>query len=83
MTQAVSRQLPTAEARVRSLVRSCGICGKQMALEQLFSEYFDFPCQFSFHEMIHTHLSSGVGTVVVQLVSDVPSGLSFSLPQEN
>jgi hypothetical protein len=29
ITQAVSRRLPTAAARVRSQVRSCGICGGQ------------------------------------------------------
>jgi hypothetical protein len=31
-----------------------------MVLEELFSEYFGFPCQFSFHRLLHTHhLSSG------------------------
>jgi hypothetical protein len=29
IAQAVSRRLPTAAARVRSQVRSCGICGGQ------------------------------------------------------
>jgi hypothetical protein len=47
-----------------------------MALGQVFSEYFGFPSQFSFH---HTyHLSSGAGSgagTIGQLVVDVPSGL--------
>jgi hypothetical protein len=54
----------------------------KMALEQVFSEYFGFPCQFSFHRLFHTHhLSSGAGTIG-QLVADVPSGRSLTPPQE-
>jgi hypothetical protein len=55
-----------------------------MALGQVFSEYFGFPCQFSFHRLlhIHHHLSSRAGTIG-QLVADVPSGLSLTPPQEN
>jgi hypothetical protein len=36
-----------------------------VALGQVFSEYFGFPCQFSFHRLLHTHHhpSSGAGTV--------------------
>jgi hypothetical protein len=41
------------------------------------SEYFGFSCQFSFHQMLHTHLSAGAGTTG-QLVADVPSGLSLT-----
>ena len=37
-----------------------------------------FPCQFSFHRMLHTHLSSGVGATGV---SDVPSGQSLNPTQ--
>jgi hypothetical protein len=49
----------------------------------VFSEYFDFPCQFSFHRLlhIHHHLSSGAGTIG-QLVAELPSGLSLTPPQE-
>jgi hypothetical protein len=44
-----------------------------VALGQVFSEYFGFPCQFSFHRLLHIHdLSSGAGTVG-QLAADVPS----------
>jgi hypothetical protein len=49
----------------------------KMALGQVFSEHFGFPCQFSFHRQLYTHhhLSSGAGSIG-QLVPDVPSGLN-------
>jgi hypothetical protein len=55
----------------------------KVTLGQFLSEYFGFPCQFSFHRLLHTHhhLSSGAGTVG-QIVADVPSGLSLTPPQE-
>jgi hypothetical protein len=53
-----------------------------VALGQFFCEYFGFPCQFSFHRLLHIHhTSSGAGTMG-QLVADVPSGLSLTPPQE-
>jgi hypothetical protein len=58
-----------------------GFVVDQMVLGQVFSEYFGFPCQLSFHRLLHTHLSSGAGTIG-QLVADVPSGLSLTPPQE-
>jgi hypothetical protein len=55
-----------------------------MALGQVFSEYFGFPCQFSFHRLlrIHHHLSSGSGTIGL-LLADTPSELSPTSPQES
>jgi hypothetical protein len=37
----------------------------KVALGQVFSEYFGFPCQSSFHQFLHNHhhLSSGAGTI--------------------
>jgi hypothetical protein len=59
-----------------------GFVVNKVALEQVFSEYFGFPCQFSFHRLLHTyHLSSGAG-IIGQTVADVPSGLSLTPPQE-
>jgi hypothetical protein len=59
-----------------------GFVGDKVALGQVFSEYFGFLCQFSFHRLLHTHhLSSGAGKIG-QLVADVPSGLSLTPPQE-
>jgi hypothetical protein len=53
VAQAVSRWLLTEETRVR--VWSIGICGGQVALERVFSEYFGFPCKSSFHQILHHH----------------------------
>jgi hypothetical protein len=49
-----------------------GFVVDNVALGQVFSEYFGFPCQFSFHRLLHTHhLLSGAGTVG-ELAVDVP-----------
>jgi hypothetical protein len=54
----------------------------KVIIGQVFSEYFGFPCQFSFHRLLHTHhLPSDAGTID-QSVADVPSGLSLTPPQE-
>jgi hypothetical protein len=58
-----------------------GFVVEKVALGQVFSEYFGFPCQFSFHRLFHSHhhLSYGAATVG-QIVADVPSGLSLTPP---
>jgi hypothetical protein len=59
-----------------------GFVVDNVALGQVFSEYFGFLCQFSFHRLLHTHdLSPGAGKIR-QLVADVQSGLSLTPPQE-
>jgi hypothetical protein len=59
-----------------------GFIVDKVALGQVFSEYFGFPCHFSLHRLLHIHhLSFGAGTIG-QLVADVPSGLSLIPPQE-
>jgi hypothetical protein len=58
-----------------------GFVVNKMTLGQVFSKYFGFPCQFSFHQLLHIHLSSGSGTID-QLMADVPSGLSLIPPEE-
>jgi hypothetical protein len=42
-----------------------GFMVDKVALGQVFSEYFNFPCQSSFHHLLHNHphLSSGAGTI--------------------
>jgi hypothetical protein len=80
----VSCRLPTAVAQVRIQVRSYGICGGQSGTGgQVFSEYFSFPCH-SFHQLLHTHHHppSGAGTVG-QIEADIPSGLGYTLHQDN
>jgi hypothetical protein len=46
IAQAVSRCLPTAAARVRARVWKVGFMVDKVALGQVFSEYFGFPCQY-------------------------------------
>jgi hypothetical protein len=53
----------------------------EVALGYVSSEYYGFPCQFSFHQMLHTHLPSGAGTIG-QLVTDMPSEL-FAIHNQN
>jgi hypothetical protein len=69
-------------ARVRAQGRSCGICDGKSGTGAAFSEYLGFPCQFSFHRLLHIHhLSSGASTIG-RLMADVPSRLSVIPPQE-
>jgi hypothetical protein len=57
IAQAVSRQLPTAAAQVQTQVWSCGILWwTKVAPGQGFSENFGFPCQCTFHLLLHNHL---------------------------
>jgi hypothetical protein len=57
IAQAVSRRLLTEAARVQSRVWSCGILWwKKVVLGQDFSENFGFPCQSTFHLLLHNHL---------------------------
>jgi hypothetical protein len=55
----------------------------KVELGQVFSEYFDFPCQFLIHKLLHIHhqLPSGAGKIG-QLVADVLSGLSLRPTQD-
>jgi hypothetical protein len=57
----------------------------KVAVEQIFSEYFGFPCQFSFQRLLHNHhhhhhLSSGAGTIG-QIVADA-EWTHYTPPQE-
>jgi hypothetical protein len=82
IAQVVSRWLPIAVTRIQRSVQA-GFVVNKVALGQVFSEYFGFPCQFSFHRLFHIHhhhLSSGAGTIG-QRVADVPSGLSLTALQ--
>jgi hypothetical protein len=56
--QTVSRRLPTAVARVQKPESGMWdfVMGKKVALGQVFSENFGFPCQSTFHLLLHNHL---------------------------
>jgi hypothetical protein len=40
-----------------------GFVVDKMALRQVFSEYFGFPCQSSFHQLLHNHPHPDVAAV--------------------
>jgi hypothetical protein len=55
----------------------------KVVLGQVFSEYFGFLFQFSFHRLlhIHHHVSSGAGTIG-QFVADVTRRLRLTPPDK-
>jgi hypothetical protein len=59
-----------------------GFVVDNVALGQVFAKYFGFSCQFSFHQLLHTHLhlSSGAG-IIGQAMAGVPNGLPLTPPQ--
>jgi hypothetical protein len=59
IAQAVSRWFPTAAARVRARVWQVEVVVDKVALGQVLSEYFSFPCQSSFHQILHHHNHPG------------------------
>jgi hypothetical protein len=75
-----SRRLLTAAARVRAQVKSCGICGGQSSTGAGFLQVLRFPLPILIPPTA-PHSSSGAGKIG-QVVADVPSGLSFTPPQE-
>jgi hypothetical protein len=44
-------------------VVSVGFVVDKVALGQVFSEYFGFPCQSSFHQLLHNHPYLSFGAV--------------------
>jgi hypothetical protein len=77
IAKAVSRQLPFSAARVRSQVRSCGICGGHSGTGAGFLRLRRFTLPVLIPPTA-THTSSfGAGTVG-QIVADVPSGVSLT-----
>jgi hypothetical protein len=63
--QNLNRNLQNSLSQTYTLNGHVGFVVDKVALEQVFSEYFGFQCQFSFHQMLHCHhhLSSGAGTI--------------------
>jgi hypothetical protein len=63
IAQAVSRLLPTRRPGFEPSSGHAGFVVDKVELGQVLSEYFSFPCQFSFHRLLHTHhILSGAGT---------------------
>jgi hypothetical protein len=56
-----------------------GFVVDKVALGRVFSDYFCFPCQFSFHQIRHHHNHPGQATIG-QSVAAVLSGPSWTPP---
>jgi hypothetical protein len=69
----VCRRFPSAAARFRAQIMSCGICGGQSNTGASFLRVLRFPLT------IVIHLSFGAGTIG-QLVAKLLSGLSLTPP---
>jgi hypothetical protein len=76
IAQAVSRRLPTAEARVRPQVRSCGICGRRSGSGAGFLRVLRFPLP-----VLIPPTAPHSSIIRDWIVADVPSGLSLTPPQ--
>jgi hypothetical protein len=59
IAQAVSRWLPIAAAQVRARSGHVKFVVDKVALGQVFSKYFGFPCQSSFRQILHPHNHPG------------------------
>jgi hypothetical protein len=82
IAQAASHRLHTVRPEFEPRSGHVGFVVDKVALGQFFSKHFGFPCQFSFHRLLHTHhLSRRIG-IIGQIVADVPSGHSLTPPQE-
>jgi hypothetical protein len=80
--QAVSPRLPTAAARVRALVSLCRICSGQSGTGAGFLRVLRLPLPILIPPTA-PHSSSVIWSGTIgQLVTDVPSGLSLSPPQD-
>jgi hypothetical protein len=53
VAQAVSHRLPIVAPRFELRSGNVGFVLDKVTLGQVFSEYFGFPCQSSFHEILH------------------------------
>jgi hypothetical protein len=78
IAQAVSRWLPTAAARVRTQVRSCGICDGQNGTGIGFLRVLRFPLPILIQSTAFRVVIYHAG----QLVADVQFGLSLTPPQD-
>jgi hypothetical protein len=83
IAQAVSRRLPTAAARVRARVWSCGICGGQSGTGAGFLRVLRFPLPIFIPPITSQSPSSIIwGWYNRPVVADVPGDVSPTPPQE-
>jgi hypothetical protein len=58
--KSISRWLPTSAGRIFVRAEYVEIVVDKAVLGQVFSEYFGFPCQSSFHQFLHHHNHPGL-----------------------
>jgi hypothetical protein len=80
IAQAVSRWHPTAAARVRARVWQFGFVVDKMAIGQVFSEYFCFPCQPHFIPLTSPSSQSPETDTIRQYMAAVPRGYPIWTP---
>jgi hypothetical protein len=70
IAQAVSLcQFPPRQPWFERRSGHVGFMVDKVALGQVFSEYFGFPCRFSFHQLLHIHiLSSALYSLDIDIV---------------
>jgi hypothetical protein len=79
IAQAVSRWFPTAAARIRARVWSCGICGGQSVAETGFLRVLRLPLPILISPIAPQSPSSMIwGWYNRSIVTAVPSGLSLT-----
>jgi hypothetical protein len=78
VAQAISRFFPQLQPGFKLRSSHVGFVVNKVALGQVFSEYFGFPCQ-AFHRLLHTHHHPSSGAGIIGQV--VPSGLNLTSPQ--
>jgi hypothetical protein len=59
-----------------------GFVVDKVGLWQIFSEYFGFPCQFAFHQLLQNHRLSVEADAIGQTMVAVPSGLTSVSPHK-
>jgi hypothetical protein len=80
MAQAVSRRPLAAEARVRSRVSPCGICGGRSGTWTGFSpEYFGFTLSISFYRCSITSKNNKKTIIFITGLHNMPQGCGASV----
>jgi hypothetical protein len=73
ISQALIAGFPTQLSGFDYRLGHLGFMVNKIAVGQVLSKYFGFSCQFSFGQLLHTHLSSSGGGIIDQIVAGLPN----------